>query len=193
VTERETLEQRLAAANERLSVLARQDALTGLANRRWFDEVLEQEFRRAARAEASLAVLLIDVDRFKSFNDTYGHQAGDKCLQAIALALTSSVHRPQDLVARHGGEEFAVLLPDANADGAIEVALAIEAAIEAVSMPHAGSSWRRVTSSIGLAATIPRLDHTPADLLSQADTALYRAKHDGRNRICCAPAEAMAV
>jgi diguanylate cyclase (GGDEF)-like protein len=161
-----------------------QDWLTGLANRRRFDEMLQQEWGRARRDETSLAVLMIDIDYFKPFNDTYGHQAGDTCLQQAAKALGEVVSRPGDLPARYGGEEFVVVLPQTDAAGAAIVAEKMRAKVEALRIPHASSQVsNRVTISIGVAAMVPPEKSEPAVLIAAADKALYRAKREGRNRV----------
>jgi two-component system chemotaxis family response regulator WspR len=184
VTERKVLEEQLATVNRELSLLARQDGLTALANRRRFDEALHQEHDRAARNSQNLGVILLDVDCFKLFNDTYGHPAGDRCLQAVAAAIESALHRPQDLAARYGGEEFAILMPETDEEGAERVARRIQAAIRDSALPHSGSPCGTVTVSMGVAVAAPRPRMDPADLIRQADAALYRAKRDGRDRIC---------
>ena len=180
--------QALAQANERLQVLSHTDALTGLANRRRFDEALEQEWARALRAQTPLALVLLDVDVFKHFNDHYGHLAGDACLQALALALAQTGGRREgDVVARFGGEEFVVLLPSTGPSAAEEVAHRIRQAIAALALPHEGAPWGIVTVSFGVASLVPRRDQAPAELVRRADRALYRAKQGGRNRIELAP------
>lgn len=185
VTDRKALEEQLASLNCQLSSLAREDALTGLANRRRFDEMLEQECVRAARSGEKLTVILLDVDRFKLFNDTYGHPEGDRCLRAVAAAVDGALHRPQDLAARYGGEEFAVLLPETGQDGAMNVALRIQAAIRGAALPHSLSRCGILTVSMGLAcfSSGPGVAD-PAEIIRRADAALYQAKRDGRDRIC---------
>lgn len=161
-----------------------QDWLTGLANRRRFDEMLQQEWGRARRDETSLAVLMIDVDYFKPFNDTYGHQAGDACLQQVAKAISGVVHRPGDLPARYGGEEFVVVLPQTDAKGAAQVGERMRAAVEALRLQHVKSrASDRVTISVGAASVIPPEKGEPATLIAAADQALYQAKREGRNRV----------
>ncbi len=174
------------------------DGLTGVANRRQFDAALERESARARRARAALSLLMIDIDMFKKYNDHYGHQAGDRCLIAVAQALRAEVHRPADLVARYGGEEFVVLLPDTDAEGACFLARQLLRTIEALNISHEASLVAGcVTLSIGV-STSPALDdggspadsrlgglQTPAagaDLLAAADQALYRAKEGGRRQ-----------
>ncbi len=185
-------EAQLASANAELSRLASTDGLTHLANRRRFDEGLAQEWRRAAREETPLSLLLLDVDRFKRFNDQYGHQAGDDCLRAIAAAVGRPPCRPGDLIARYGGEEFAVLLPGTDAAGAGEVAERVRVAVEALRRPHAGNAecGGIVTVSIGIGTALPSLDAGAAGseaLVVASDQALYAAKRDGRNRVATQP------
>ncbi len=161
-----------------------QDWLTGLANRRRFDEMIQQEWGRAKREEASLAVLMLDVDYFKQYNDTYGHQAGDTCLQQVAKAIREVVHRPGDLPARYGGEEFVVVLPQTDAVGAARVGEKMRAAVEALRMQHVSSrASDRVTISVGVAAMVPQEKGEPAILVAAADQGLYQAKREGRNRV----------
>ncbi len=161
-----------------------QDWLTGLANRRRFDEMFQQEWNRARRDEASLGVLMLDIDYFKQFNDTYGHQAGDNCLQRVAKAIDGVVHRPGDLPARYGGEEFVVVLPQTDAAGAANVAEKMRAQVAALRIPHANSrASDRVTISVGAAAMIPTEKGEPATLIAAADQALYLAKREGRDQV----------
>ncbi|NBJ09476.1 sensor domain-containing diguanylate cyclase [Microvirga arsenatis] len=185
--------RRREEAEAELAILATTDGLTGLANRRTFDRQLETEWLRAARDGKSVALLLVDVDRFKSYNDIYGHQAGDECLQTVAKVIAGSARRPSDLVARYGGEEFIVLLPDLSAAGAAAVAEDIRARIEALHLPHEGNTPIGIlTVSIGSAsrsASVDRSRISPRDLISLADAALYRAKQSGRNRIATAKAD----
>lgn len=184
VAHQDITEQKLAEAHLRRQAAI--DGLTGIANRRAFDETLERECRRAARAMEPMALLLVDVDHFKAFNDHYGHQAGDECLRAVALALAAAVQRPGDLPARYGGEEFAVILPDTELDGAAAMAERLRAAILALAIPHAGNSAGPVVSiSVGAAALFPPMA-SPAELVARADHALYDAKHHGRNRVALA-------
>jgi diguanylate cyclase (GGDEF)-like protein/PAS domain S-box-containing protein len=184
ISERKAAEDRLAEAHARLEVLSSQDGLTGLANRRTFDEKLEIEYRRAERGDMNIAVLMIDVDRFKSFNDRYGHPAGDKCLRRIADAIAVSVRRPGDVTARYGGEEFAVVLPGADEAGAVTVAANIQCAVKELGIEHGDSEWGVATVSIGVAASRPAASsEAPDQLLREADRALYVAKNGGRNAI----------
>ncbi|MCT7987570.1 putative bifunctional diguanylate cyclase/phosphodiesterase [Laspinema olomoucense] len=177
------LYQQLRIANAELEKLATTDGLTQIANRRIFDTVLEQEWKRLMRSQSPLSVILIDVDFFKRYNDTYGHQAGDECLKKIARAVASVVKRQGDLVARYGGEEFVVVLPATNVPGAVQVAEQIRQAVEEVNLEHRSSTVREfVTLSQGIATIIPRLDTTPDELVAAADEALYYAKSRGRDR-----------
>jgi diguanylate cyclase (GGDEF)-like protein len=163
--------------------LARTDGLTGLYNRRTFDDLLQREWRRLARTGEPLSVIMMDVDHFKLYNDTYGHGGGDLCLQRVARAAESALQRPADIVARYGGEEFVALLPETKLEGAMAVAEAIRAAVAALEIPHASSKTApHVTLSLGAACTIPQPELDPAALLAVADQQLYLAKTAGRNR-----------
>ncbi len=170
---------------ERLSSI---DGLTGISNRRAFDQALEREWLRAQRHESPLSLLMIDVDLFKQFNDGYGHIAGDDCLKAVARTVADQAGRSADLVARYGGEEFACILPDTCRGGAIRVAEKIRQAVLALRIPHAFSTVsNQVTVSIGGAMTRPGSRVDPAELVRRADAQLYESKNAGRNRIsfCC--------
>lgn len=175
--------EELRASNARLTVLAAMDGLTGIANRRSFDEHLAEEWRRAARLRTPLSVAMIDLDNFKQFNDLYGHVAGDKCLRAVAGVLVGQIHRPEDVVARFGGEEFAMLLPNTAADGTALVAERIRKAVLGLGISHLGSSWEVVTVSIGHTTIIPVQSDGQSEVVQLADAALYQAKHAGRNRV----------
>ncbi len=178
------LYQQLEAANQALQCLATSDSLTQVANRRRFDEYLDQEWRRMAREQALLSLILCDIDCFKSYNDTYGHQAGDDCLQQVARAISRHVKRPADLVARYGGEEFAVILPNTNAEGAVHVAEFIRSEVKALEIVHANSQPSGyVTLSLGVASTIPCHELSCATLITVTDKALYQAKAEGRDRV----------
>jgi diguanylate cyclase (GGDEF)-like protein/PAS domain S-box-containing protein len=169
------------AAQNALEQLATRDGLTGLANRRCFDDTLKAEWARAMRQHQPLSLLMVDVDNFKAFNDANGHLGGDECLKRIAAAVASEM-RANDLVARYGGEEFAVILPNQALKGAAIVAERIRCRIEQLQVPH-GSGSKHVTVSIGAATAIAATDTDPSQLVATADAALYRAKHMGRNRI----------
>jgi diguanylate cyclase (GGDEF)-like protein/PAS domain S-box-containing protein len=173
---------------DKLSAMAMSDGLTGLANRRAFDEALEREWRRTLREGSEISLLLLDVDYFKAFNDRYGHQVGDDCLRAVAVAISAAVNRVTDIVARYGGEEIAIILPSTNTAGAIKVAQCIRSGIQALEISHEGNiegaGW--VTASIGVATALSRHGGTmamPQGLLQAADNALYKAKNKGRNRV----------
>jgi diguanylate cyclase (GGDEF)-like protein len=186
--ERELVEmtRRLAETNQALQHLSSCDALTGLANRRRFDEFLEAEWRRTLRDGDWLSLVIADIDHFKGYNDAFGHQAGDDCLRRVAGALAESAQRPTDLAARYGGEEFALVLSETDPEGAAVVAEALRARVESLAIPHLNGYGPVVTVSLGVAGTIPNAESTPALLLAAADHALYRAKTDGRNRTCAA-------
>ena len=183
IKRRMVAEDSLRQAARDLSVMAATDGLTGIANRRAFDDVLAQEWRRAVRVEAPLAILLLDVDCFKLFNDHYGHQSGDKALQAIAICISAHIRRPADVVARYGGEEFIVLLPEADLSGALIVAETIRSEVAALDIPHAPSAIGSVTTSVGAAFTYPTRNSQSSALVKAADDALYQAKRSGRNRV----------
>lgn len=173
----------LRQANEHLSRLSMVDPLTGLANRRRLEEVLEVEWRRAERSAQWLAILMADIDAFKAYNDSVGHLAGDRCLAAVARTLAECANRPADLVARYGGEEFLVLLPGLDGDQAMALAERMRQACESTQMPHPASPAAAVvTISVGAAAAIPRAGQGVEALIELADEALYRAKQEGRNR-----------
>jgi len=148
------------------------------------------EWDRARRDDRPLAVLFIDVDYFKAYNDFHGHRAGDDCLAAVGKALGRSLQRPADLAARYGGDEFVVLLPDTYTDGALDVARRLLAAVAELDIPHGASPFGRVTLSIGVAQLVPSPDRTFQELLERADHALYAAKQAGRNGVVAAPAHA---
>ena len=169
-------------STEQLRILALMDGLTGLGNRRQFDTALAREHGRAQRDHTSLALLMLDADHFKAFNDTYGHQAGDDCLRAVAGALQAAVHRPGDMAVRYGGEEFAVLLPHTDEAGAVVVADGIHARVAEIGTVHAGSPHGFVSVSIGAAVLRPTLETEADDLVRAADRALYAAKAGGRRR-----------
>jgi len=179
-------ERLLKAHADRMSDLVHIDALTGIGNRRFFDESIAAEMRAASRSGASLALVLLDVDRFKQFNDLYGHPAGDRCLQAVADVLKGVCRRPRDLVARYGGEELAVILPDTHAAGAVQVAKEILQKLRERQLVHADNLGRMVvTASAGVCATQPVASDGPELLIQRADQALYAAKTDGRDRVFC--------
>ncbi|GGC06760.1 sensor domain-containing diguanylate cyclase [Oxalicibacterium flavum] len=185
--------EQLEKLNADLENLASIDGLTGLPNRRKFDAALALEFSRAARNASSIALIMIDVDRFKQFNDLYGHPEGDACLRQIGrVLLEQGAGRAADLPARYGGEEMVVLLPDTDLAGALAVAEKIRLAIRGLGIPHSAVPSGVVTVSAGVAACIPTGTHTAAQLLKAADEALYAAKAAGRDRVCCSAAETLS-
>ena len=178
------LYQKLQQANLELEKLAVIDALTGIANRRKFDEYLKSEWLRLAREKAPLSLILCDIDHFKLYNDTYGHQAGDRCLQQVAQAINKVLKRPADLAARYGGEELAIILPNTTAKGAKQVADQILLQVQSLAIPHIASPVDLyITLSLGVAGFIPNHDDSPQDLITAADANLYKAKELGRNRV----------
>jgi diguanylate cyclase (GGDEF)-like protein len=180
VQEKESAE----AANRALQLLSYKDGLTGVWNRRQFDAQLAIAWQHRAETHTPLSLMLIDVDCFKQYNDTYGHQAGDDCLRRVARALSSTCNRPTDLVARYGGEEFAVLLPGADSRDAQVVAEAVRAAVEGLGIPHTLSkAGPYVTISVGVATDVPEAQETWHPFIAEADQALYAAKATGRNRV----------
>ncbi len=161
------------------------DPLTGINNRRRFDQYLDSELARMKREEKALTLIMIDVDHFKNFNDFYGHSLGDQCLSRVASVLQGEILRPADLVARYGGEEFACISPDTDLGGALQLAERMRAAVEALAIPHADSrTAAHVTISLGIATFAPPGAISPNKLIEAADQALYEAKEKGRNRIC---------
>jgi diguanylate cyclase (GGDEF)-like protein len=180
----EEANQRLEHANRALRRLSSQDGLTGIANRRQFDEVFDLEWRRAYRAETPLSLLMIDIDHFKAFNDAHGHQRGDDYLKAVAAALRDGLNRPGDLVARYGGEEFVVILPATDEEGAVACSERLRSSVAAIEIAHdRPGAPLSATVSIGVATAHPREGSSSATLIAAADEALYRAKSEGRNRV----------
>ncbi|WP_084534307.1 sensor domain-containing diguanylate cyclase [Paraburkholderia dilworthii] len=176
------LHRRMRAESE-LQLLARTDSLTGLNNRRTLGEILENEWRRAKRARSVFSLLFVDIDRFKAYNDTYGHQAGDDTLTAVARCIGENIRRPADTAARYGGEEFIVVLPDTSPDGATMIAEKIRLAISELAIEHSSSEHGRVTASIGSASWTPDQDADVRTVIKAADEALYNAKATGRNKV----------
>ncbi|MGU7769928.1 sensor domain-containing diguanylate cyclase [Burkholderia sp. MR1-5-21] len=170
-------------AETELQALARTDGLTGLDNRRMLDDTLEREWRRAARSQHALSLLFVDVDHFKRYNDTQGHQAGDDALAAVGRCLAGCLRRPADYAARYGGEEFVVILPDVGPDGALAIAETIRTSIHELGIKHAASEFGRLTASIGVTTCFPEWDGGVQAALKVADEALYRAKANGRNKV----------
>jgi diguanylate cyclase (GGDEF)-like protein len=169
----------LEAANTQLEVLSLEDDLTGIANRRYFERALADEWNRARRHEQPLALILLDLDYFKELNDRRGHPAGDDCLRRVGAFLSETVRRSGEVVARYGGEEFAILLPGIDGDGAIRFAETLREGIERLAIPY--GNGRRVTASCGIAAVTPGPEVSAEHLVAGADRALYAAKHTGRN------------
>ena len=175
---------KLAEANRTLQKLSSLDGLTGIANRRSFDETLLKEWNRAMRNEKSIGLLMLDIDFFKLYNDHYGHQGGDDCLKKVAKGLDSAIHRETDFLARYGGEEFSGILPDTDLNGAVKVAEEMRLAITDLRIEHAKSTVSDIISvSIGVSAIIPQQGMDPKILIGAADQALYKAKEDGRDRV----------
>jgi diguanylate cyclase (GGDEF)-like protein/PAS domain S-box-containing protein len=183
ITQQKLAEDELAEANAELSAISLNDALTGIANRRNFDQTLRREWNRAKRGGHSLALLMVDADQFKAYNDRYGHVMGDDCLKVIAKRLAGSVQRAGDFVARYGGEEFAVILPDMLVENASIVAERMRKAFLEETRLHDGNEPGIVTVSIGVTAIVPGRAMEETVLLELADKALYQAKHEGRNRV----------
>jgi len=173
--------QQLQVLNEKLEALTLVDDLTGVANRRQFDQTLHKEWLRMERLHQPLALLMLDVDWFKPYNDHYGHQAGDTCLRAVATAI-AALSRTSDLVARYGGEEFVLIAPATDSASAMALARRACEAVQALALEHVRSDKGVITISVGVAALVPGTGHTVEELLRAADAALYRAKEQGRNQ-----------
>lgn len=169
-----------------IELLARADSLTGLWNRRTFDETLEKEWQRSLRKHTPLALLVIDIDHFKRYNDSFGHHAGDECLIEVAKVLSSMARRGTDLVARYGGEEFVILLPDCDVIEAGAIADETRERVSRLAINNPESSTGHITLSIGVAACLPGQGDRTVQLFELADSSLYQAKHEGRNRVCMA-------
>lgn len=187
--EQANLRQQLEAANRRLAVVVKElqrlvsiDGLTQVANRRCLDEYLEQECKRSSREQIPISLVLCDIDFFKNYNDNYGHQEGDLCLQAVAQAISEATNRPADLVARYGGEEFAIVLPNTDREGGMSVAMKAAEIVRSLELIHEHSQVASyVTISCGVATLVPHHNFQAINLLKAADRALYLAKADGRN------------
>jgi diguanylate cyclase (GGDEF)-like protein len=183
--EKHRLMIKLEEKNQELERLSFLDGLTGISNRRYFDMIINKEWRRAGRDRLPIAIAMIDIDSFKSYNDTYGHQSGDDCLQQVAAALREALFRPGDFIARYGGEEFVAVMPNIELKGAMEVADRIQLNIKRLALPHKRSDVsEHITVSIGLACMVPNQKIDATRLIERADTCLYCAKDQGRNRIC---------
>jgi diguanylate cyclase (GGDEF)-like protein len=188
-----TRQKLLAESNKQLDQLSKSDSLTGLANRRHFDETLEKEMKRSARDKSYISLILLDIDHFKKFNDTHGHLVGDECLKQVARVLLKSIDRSHDMVARFGGEEFAVILPSTDLNGGLVIAERLRSGVEKSGSPDSSNSkilpvtislGLVTTSSLGLVTTSRGQKYiTSKTLIAQADKALYKAKEQGRNRI----------
>ena len=179
----------LKRQKELLKILSYQDGLTGIANRRYFDDTLIREHRRCLRTGSYLSALMIDIDFFKKYNDIYGHLTGDDCLKLVTQTMNSRLNRPSDLLARYGGEEFVCILPDTDMEGAVKVAEDLRTAVKDQQIPHESGIDGVVTVSIGVVSGLPAEGADPRKFLLQADHCLYEAKVSGRNRIyseiCC--------
>ena len=176
--------RQLEEANHNLQKLSFLDGLTGIANRRRFDEMLLNEWQRAIRENIPISLIILDIDYFKNYNDRYGHLMGDECLKRVAKSFGSALKRSADLVARFGGEEFAVVLPNTDRKGAIATAEMLRRGIEEMMIPHMASSvGSYLTVSAGVASTVPARYSRPDELVQSADEALYQAKHTGRNKV----------
>lgn len=189
--QRKKTETALKQANQELERLAALDGLTGVANRRQFDKILQQEWYRLKRDQLPLSLILCDVDYFKSYNDRYGHLEGDNCLRQVAAAISRASRRPADLVARYGGEEFAVILPNTTTEGALQVAELIRLEVEKLKISHALSQASQYVSlSLGVSSIVPTGDRSKEELIEMSDRALYTAKQQGRN---CTVASKLAI
>lgn len=178
----EASREQLAAANRILQKLSSLDGLTGIANRRSFDDTLNKEWQRAIRSKKPIALIMIDIDFFKLYNDYYGHQGGDDCLKQVVKGLKTAIHRDTDFLARYGGEEFSAVLPDTDLQGAIKVAEEMRQAIKSLRIEHPLSKISDTVSiSIGVASVVPDMDSNPEGLIAAADQALYKAKEKGRD------------
>ena len=184
ISERKKMEDELVALNKKLEALSGQDGLTGVANRRLFDQVLASEWSRARRKQTPISMIVLDVDHFKQYNDLYGHLEGDECLARIAKAIAGMPMRASDLFARYGGEEFVIVLPETSCETAEKIAEKCRAIVEELQIPHAASvGGGHVTISIGVSALVPSEESEPKSLIDSADKMLYQAKRSGRNRV----------
>lgn len=188
IAELRLLQGELEEKNRQLQLLSSLDGLTGIPNRRQFDEMLTQEWHRMSRDKQPLSVIILDVDHFKRYNDFYGHLAGDSCLRRVAEALADMLRRPADMIARYGGEEFAAILPDTNIEGAGVVAESMRRTVVDLEIEHKDSPVHpTITISLGVSSVIPLPGCMPGDLMQAADQALYLAKQQGRNRWVVCP------
>jgi diguanylate cyclase (GGDEF)-like protein len=184
VIKHQELEKSLRASNKQLELLSTLDGLTGIANRRTFEKFLEREWKSSMRHTQPATAIMMDIDFFKLYNDTYGHQAGDDCLKKVARTIEKSLRRPGDLVARYGGEEFVAILSDTSQKGAFSLAEKVRASVEALEIPHQASQASKfVTISLGVASRVPERGDASSILISEADKSLYKAKQEGRNRV----------
>ena len=184
VIKHQELEKSLRASNKQLELLSTLDGLTGIANRRTFEKFLEREWKSSMRHTQPATAIMMDIDFFKLYNDTYGHQAGDDCLKKVARTIEKSLRRPGDLVARYGGEEFVAILSDTSQKGAFSLAEKVRASVEALEIPHQASPVNKfVTISLGVASRVPERGDASSILISEADQSLYKAKQEGRNRV----------
>lgn len=179
------LTERLNGVNQELQRLSTTDGLTGIANRRLFDESLDREWRRCRRIKKPLSIILFDVDFFKKYNDKYGHQTGDECLRLVAKEVSRTASRPGDMAARYGGEEFVLILAETDQEGACWVADRIRQNLSALKIPHDDSDYKHVTISCGVVSVVPDEELSAEKLVKSADIALYIAKEQGRNRVEC--------
>ncbi|MDY6973442.1 MAG: sensor domain-containing diguanylate cyclase [Thermodesulfobacteriota bacterium] len=183
-SDRKYAEEALQKANEELKRLANMDGLTQIANRRYFDECLDREWKHMRREQKNLSLIMCDIDFFKLYNDAYGHQKGDDCLRSVAQAISSEVKRPSDVAARYGGEEFILILPDTQPEGSVHIAESIRDAVQQLKISHAHSTiTEHVTLSLGVSCVIPDKKILSKELVNAADVALYKAKKLGRNRV----------
>lgn len=184
IEKRKKAEVALRQANQKLEELATMDDLTKVANRRYFNQYLSQQWQQMKREEKPIALIICDVDHFKLYNDTYGHQKGDECLRQVAQILSHNTKRKTDLLARYGGEEFAIILPYSSWQGGLHLGQCICGDVLKAQIPHATSETSEyVTISVGVSCTIPDEDNSPDDLLKNADKALYQSKSKGRNQV----------
>jgi diguanylate cyclase (GGDEF)-like protein/PAS domain S-box-containing protein len=188
ITDRKLSERALAEAKHEMEILASRDGLTGVSNRRLFDERLGKEWKRGLRDDLPISLIIADIDLFKAYNDAHGHLAGDDCLKKVAKVLHGCLRRPSDLLARYGGEEFAAILPNTGMEGAFRLALSMKEKVKALEIVHPNSKVaEHVTVSLGVASMRPKRNSSHSELIEAADTALYEAKREGRDciRIAC--------